>query len=58
MPGHKGREHHHQAFSNWMAGGGVKAGLSYGSTDVAGVVAKDILAKANWLAGHSCVARG
>ena len=28
-----GRDHHPQAFSMWMAGGGVKGGLSYGSTD-------------------------
>ena len=35
--GHKGREHHHQAFSSWMAGGGVKAGMSYGSTDDYGI---------------------
>ena len=25
-----GREHHHWAFSSWLAGGGVKAGLAYG----------------------------
>jgi uncharacterized protein (DUF1501 family) len=35
--GHKGREHHHKAFSSWMAGGGVKAGMSYGSTDDYGI---------------------
>jgi len=29
----KGREHHAQAFSCWMAGGGVKGGLAYGETD-------------------------
>jgi hypothetical protein len=28
-----GRDHHPQAFSMWMAGGGVKRGLSYGATD-------------------------
>ncbi|WP_169977825.1 DUF1501 domain-containing protein [Tautonia rosea] len=28
-----GRDHHPRCFSIWMAGGGVKAGLSYGSTD-------------------------
>lgn len=28
-----GRGHHPQAFSIWMAGGGVKAGLTYGATD-------------------------
>ena len=28
-----GRDHHPQAFTMWMAGGGVKRGLSYGATD-------------------------
>lgn len=28
-----GRDHHPQAFTMWMAGGGVKAGLSMGATD-------------------------
>jgi len=28
-----GRDHHGKAFSIWMAGGGVKPGLVYGSTD-------------------------
>ncbi len=30
---HKGREHHHHAFSSWLAGGGVKGGLAYGQSD-------------------------
>jgi hypothetical protein len=29
----KGREHHAQAFTCWMAGGGVKGGMAYGETD-------------------------
>jgi hypothetical protein len=28
-----GRDHHPRCFSVWMAGGGVKAGISYGATD-------------------------
>ena len=28
-----GRDHHPQAFSMWMAGGGIRPGISYGSTD-------------------------
>ena len=28
-----GRDHHPRCFSMWMAGGGVKAGTTYGSTD-------------------------
>ncbi|MDA1273716.1 MAG: DUF1501 domain-containing protein [Verrucomicrobia bacterium] len=28
-----GRNHHPQAFTVWMAGGGVRSGLTYGSTD-------------------------
>ena len=31
-----GRDHHPQAFSMWMAGGGIKAGMSYGATDELG----------------------
>jgi len=34
----KGREHHAQAFTCWMAGGGVKGGLSYGESDEHGNV--------------------
>jgi uncharacterized protein (DUF1501 family) len=29
----KGRDHHNQAFAMWMAGGGVKPGISFGETD-------------------------
>jgi uncharacterized protein (DUF1501 family) len=29
----QGRDHHPQAFTIWMAGGGVKAGITYGATD-------------------------
>ena len=28
-----GRDHHPRCFTTWMAGGGVKPGLSYGETD-------------------------
>ena len=28
-----GREHHRDSFTIWMAGGGVKPGITYGSTD-------------------------
>jgi hypothetical protein len=28
-----GRDHHPQAFTMWMAGGGVRPGMSYGATD-------------------------
>jgi uncharacterized protein (DUF1501 family) len=31
-----GRDHHPQAYSLWMAGGGVKGGLAYGATDELG----------------------
>lgn len=31
-----GRDHHPQAFTLWMAGGGVKPGLTYGATDELG----------------------
>ncbi len=31
--GGNGRDHNHQAFSSWMAGGGVRGGVSYGQSD-------------------------
>ncbi len=31
--GEPGRDHHHRAFCSWMAGGGIKGGQVYGSTD-------------------------
>ncbi|MGH9338343.1 MAG: DUF1501 domain-containing protein [Acidobacteriota bacterium] len=31
--GNEGRDHHIKCFSIWMAGAGVKAGISYGQTD-------------------------
>ncbi len=31
--GSDGRDHHPHAFSMWLAGGGVKGGLTYGTTD-------------------------
>lgn len=39
-----GRDHHIKGFSGWMAGGGVKAGISFGETDEFGYNAvKDIV---------------
>lgn len=32
----KGRDHHAEAYSMWMAGGGIKGGVSYGETDEIG----------------------
>ena len=34
--GGPGRDHHMKGFSMWMAGGGVKGGLTYGATDELG----------------------
>ena len=31
--GNYGRDHHPKCFSMWMAGGGIKGGMSYGETD-------------------------
>jgi hypothetical protein len=31
--GRDGRDHNHRGFTTWMAGGGVKPGLSFGATD-------------------------
>ncbi len=37
-----GRDHHPQAYTMWLAGGGIKPGISYGATDDLGFhVAKD-----------------
>jgi len=32
-PNNYGRDHHGRCFSIWMAGGGIKGGISYGQTD-------------------------
>jgi hypothetical protein len=32
----RGRDHHPQAFTIWMAGGGIKPGVTYGATDELG----------------------
>jgi len=34
--GGKGRDHHKQGFSVWLAGGGIKGGQAYGATDELG----------------------
>lgn len=34
--GNDGRDHHPNSFSLWMAGGGVKSGMTYGATDELG----------------------
>ncbi|HND53652.1 MAG TPA: DUF1501 domain-containing protein, partial [Pirellulaceae bacterium] len=34
--GNDGRDHHNRCFSLWMAGGGLKAGYTHGSTDELG----------------------
>ena len=37
-----GRDHHTNGFTIWMAGGGVKGGMSYGQTDPLGLdIVKD-----------------
>jgi hypothetical protein len=42
VSGTYGREHHRDCFTFWMAGGGIKSGISYGETDDFGYkVAKD-----------------
>jgi hypothetical protein len=39
--GAKGRDHHSRGFTMWLAGGGVKGGLAYGTTDEFGNMAID-----------------
>ncbi|MEQ1862130.1 MAG: DUF1501 domain-containing protein [Chthoniobacteraceae bacterium] len=42
VDGTKGRGHHSACFSSWLAGGGVRGGLAYGSTDeIASTVAEN-----------------
>ena len=36
-----GRDHHPYAFTVWMAGGGVKPGITYGSSDQLGINATE-----------------
>ncbi|MFZ4765650.1 MAG: DUF1501 domain-containing protein, partial [Roseimicrobium sp.] len=37
-----GRDHHRESFTFWMAGGGIKGGMSYGETDELGyAIARD-----------------
>ena len=36
-----GRDHHKEAFTVWMAGGGLKPGLTYGSTDDLGFMVNE-----------------
>jgi arylsulfatase A-like enzyme len=43
-PRRKGREHHNRVFSSWLAGAGVKPGITYGESDEYGIeVAKDMV---------------
>jgi hypothetical protein len=43
-PDGKGREHHNRVFSSWLAGAGVKKGITYGESDEYGIeVAKDMV---------------
>lgn len=39
-----GRDHHHDGFTVWLAGGGVKGGHVHGTTDVQCNVVREILA--------------
>jgi hypothetical protein len=41
LPALNGRDHNHYGFSVWMAGGGVKGGQAYGSTDEFGFAAQE-----------------
>ncbi len=40
-PAKRGRDHHHTAFSTLLAGGGVRGGLAYGTTDEMGMNAEE-----------------
>ena len=54
-----GRDHHIKGFSLWMAGGGIKPGITYGETDELGynavkdvVEVHDLHATMLYLLGH------
>ncbi|HBJ86590.1 MAG TPA: DUF1501 domain-containing protein [Verrucomicrobiales bacterium] len=40
-PMRRGRDHHHTAFSTLLAGGGIKGGLAYGTSDELGMNAEE-----------------
>ena len=40
-PMRRGRDHHHTAFSTLLAGGGIKGGLAYGTSDELGMNAQE-----------------
>lgn len=42
-PTAKGREHHAKVYSSWLAGGGIKGGITYGSSDDYGIDVADNL---------------
>ena len=42
--GGDGRDHHNKGFTVWVAGGGIKGGLSYGATDELGYTAVEKVA--------------
>ena len=50
-----GRDHHMKAFSVWLAGGGVKGGLTYGATDEFGYNAVEDVVHVNDL--HATILR-
>ena len=41
LPDLNGRDHNHYGFSMWLAGGGVRGGMTYGATDEFGFAAVD-----------------
>lgn len=48
-----GRDHNHVGFSVWMAGGGLKRGISYGATDEVGY--KSVIDPVPWHDFHATV---
>jgi hypothetical protein len=42
-----GRDHHIKGFSMWLAGGGIKGGISHGATDELGYDAVDNIVHVN-----------
>jgi uncharacterized protein (DUF1501 family) len=37
----RGREHHHWVFSSWLAGAGVKGGITHGQSDEYGIQVRE-----------------
>jgi hypothetical protein len=54
-PMKRGRDHHHTAFSTLLAGGGIKGGLAYGTSDELGMNARKTKSTSTTCTPPSCI---